>query len=92
VSERSVGLRGLPEWLIRKYLAELGAGEEFTPSDDGGSMAGPEWSVAWTRRKAELPGWFGGGLTEFAMSFKGTEEALGPLFDAFMAKAQRGGG
>lgn len=87
-----MGLRGLPEWLIRKYLVELGAGEEFVASDDGGSMVGPEWTVSWARRKAQLPGGFGGGLTEFAMVFRGPKETLGPLFDAFMAKAQRGGG
>ena len=92
VNERSVGLRGLPEWLIRKYLVELGAHESFSPTEDGGSMAGENWSVCWTKRKAPMPGGFHGGLTEFSMEFEGPEEIVGPLFDAFMAKARRGGG
>jgi hypothetical protein len=92
VSQRTVDLRGLPEWLIRKYLVELGAGEEFKPREDGGSMAGAGWTVEWTRRKAKLPGSFHGGLTEFGMTFEGPEATLEPLFDTFMKKAQRGGG
>ena len=92
MSQRAVGLRGLPEWLIRKYLVELGAGEEFVATDDGGSMAGPDWTVEWTRRKVPLPGSLGDGLTEFAMIFDGPEGAFEPLFENFMRKAQRGGG
>ncbi len=87
-----MSLRGLPEWLIRKYLVELGADEEFAESPDGGSMSGPSWAVEWVRRRVSLSGSSGIGLTEFTIVFMGAEAALEPLFEAFMQKAQRGGG
>ena len=92
MSERTVELRGLPEWLIRKYLVELGAEDTLTQSDGIASMVADSWRVEWTKRRAALPGFGGQGLTAFAMRFEGPEEVMGPLFDTFMKKAQRGGG
>lgn len=88
-AESTVGisLRGLPEWLIRQYLEELGA----APVEGSDEMAAESWSASWTSRDAELPG----GtlrLTQFDIEFSAPAETVDQLVEDFMKKAQRGGG
>ena len=46
-SRLEVNLRGLPEWLIRKYLAEIGASAADTPELP--QMRAEGWTVSWTK-------------------------------------------
>jgi hypothetical protein len=83
-----VSLRGLPEWLIRDYLRDLGAG-----GDDGAStMSAPGWSVTWSRRTATIEGSPALALTQFDLVFTGDPPLVRDAHDRFMRKAQRGGG
>lgn len=81
-------ISGLPEWLIRKYLSELGAA-----AGEGGEprVSGEGWSVCWATRREPVPG---GAfeLTQFDLRFEGEAEAVARVHAAFLKKAQRGGG
>ena len=85
----SLSIRGLPEWLIRDYLAEMGA--EPSPDGDAPRMVAPTWSVSWGRQMVQIAG---GGLqlTQFDMEFRGDAAAVAEASEAFLKKAQRGGG
>jgi len=90
--------RGLPEWLIRDYLEQMGAraeGEDASPtasSPDGtGRMAADDWRVSWSTAKVPIAGGTMS-LTEFRLLFEGEDAACEEAFDLFMKKAQRGGG
>ena len=83
VTER---LRGLPEWLIRDYLAELGG-----RASGAAAVTADGWRASWTHEQATIPG-AAFALTEFAITFEGEREAVAAVHAAFMAKAQRGGG
>lgn len=88
-----IGLRGLPEWLLRAYLEELGA----TPADPDApeeprAFEAPDWSVAWTVSRATIPGGSSLGFTQFNLVFEADEDDLPGLEERFMKKAQRGGG
>ncbi len=90
VSERSLSIRGLPDWLIREYLAEMGA------TSDGNDASRPcvvadHWSAIWTSRKVSIPG-ARFGLTQFDIVFTGDSSAVEEAQRRFMQKAQRGGG
>lgn len=82
-----LSLRGLPDWLIREYFLEMGAKPAADP--DTAEMIADHWSVTWTNQRVAIAG----GtlkLTQFDLVFQG--ENLQPVQDAFMKKAQRGGG
>lgn len=93
MSRVELRIRGVPEWLLRAYLAELGA----VPDDaDGGGgdaarMTGDGYAVSWSGERAPLPGgtlW----LTQLNILLEGDAAAIAALEPALMAKLQRGGG
>lgn len=88
--ESRVSVRGLAEWLLRDYLTDLGArpdpGEPAAPQ-----MAAEGWRVSWTRGTARVLGSILG-LTQFDLVFAGDAAAVMQVEEAFMRKAQRGGG
>ena len=87
---RTVSIRGLPDWLIRDYLVALGA----RPTDplDASQLAAPNWTVSWTSRRVPMPGG-AFALTQFEIVFDaGNNDILDGVEDAFLKKAQRGGG
>ena len=85
----ALSIRGLPEWLIRDYLAEMGA--EAPPGGDAPRMVALTWSVSWGRQEVQIAG---GGfqLTQFDLVFRGDAPAVAKAREAFLKKAQRGGG
>ena len=89
--EHRVSIRGLPEWLIRDYLAELGARPD---ADDAAAprMAAAAWAAAWTTQRVPIAGGTTLALTQFDMVFTGERDAVASAADRFLAKAQRGGG
>jgi len=87
---RSVAVRGLPEWLLRDYLIELGARADET-AGPAPCLSADEWRVAWTQRLARIDGSVMT-ITEFTVSFTGDEATTARIEQAFLAKAQRGGG
>lgn len=89
-SRVEVNLRGLPEWLIRKYLSEIGA-IEAEPSERP-AMRAQGWSVSWTTQRVPIAGSSGLGLTQFDIVFEGDADLLPEVEERFMKKAQRGGG
>ena len=85
----SLSVRGLPEWLIRDYLADLGARAD----DDAATlMRAPHWSVSWTSRRVPIDGSGALTLTQWDMVFAGEPTAAADAHRRFLAKAQRGGG
>jgi hypothetical protein len=89
-AEQRHSIRGLPEWLIREYLAELGAAPDADP--DAPRMAAGDWRATWTSQRVRIPGSTGLGLTQFDIVFTGDDAAVEDIGRRFMAKAQRGGG
>jgi molybdopterin synthase sulfur carrier subunit len=83
-----LAIRGLPEWLIRKYLSEMGAAGE----EGEAAMRTDRWAVRWSSRRVSLAGGSGLGLTQFDIVFEGPPDLLPEVEEAFMKKAQRGGG
>ena len=94
MSRVELRIRGVPEWLLRAYLAELGAVPD--DGDDGGDgdaarMTGDGYAVSWSAERAPLPG----GtlrLTQLNIRLDGDAAAIAALEPALMAKLQRGGG
>ncbi|HJN92054.1 MAG TPA: hypothetical protein QGF05_04920 [Dehalococcoidia bacterium] len=82
-------IRGLPEWLIRKYLAEMGATGD---AEDLAEMHTDTWAVSWTTQRVPIAGSSGIGLTQFDITFSGDPAILPDVETQFMKKAQRGGG
>lgn len=95
MSSSTLSIRGLPEWLIRVYFEEMGAAPDPTSAAgaDGEAtrMAAADWSVTWTSQRVALPGGTLG-LTQFDIVFDGAERAVEAASEAFLKKAQRGGG
>jgi hypothetical protein len=89
-SRLEVHLRGLPEWLIRKYLAEIGASDADTAELP--QMHADGWAVSWTTQRVSIAGSSGLGLTQFDIVFEGDAALLPEVEERFMKKAQRGGG
>jgi hypothetical protein len=95
LSTSTLSIRGLPEWLIRAYFEEMGAtvdpaaaaGADGEPS----GMDAGDWSVTWTNQRKAIAGGRMG-LTQFDIVFKGGDDELEAVTEAFMKKAQRGGG
>lgn len=89
MSEVEVSIRGLPEWLIREYLSEMGAsadGDEAAPR-----MAAERWAASWSSRRVSIAG-SSLALTQFDMCFSGEPDAVADARERFLKKAQRGGG
>lgn len=87
-----LSLRGLPEWLIREYFKEMGAGLVGSDEEATGATSDEGWSVAWTQQRVKVLGSSGIGLTQFDLVFSGESELLQDVHERFMKKAQRGGG
>ena len=88
MSQIELHIRGVPEWLLRAYLAELGAAAD---DDDAASrMTGDGYAVSWSAEPVRLPG---GTLTLTQLNIRlDGEAAIAALEPALMAKLQRGGG
>ena len=94
MSQIELHIRGVPVWLLRAYLAELGAAAD----DDGGAgdgaaprMTGDGYAVSWSAELVRLPG----GtltLTQLNIRLDGDAAAVAALEPALLAKLQRGGG
>ena len=94
MSQIELHIRGVPEWLLRAYLAELGAAAD----DDGGAgdddaprMTGDGYAVSWSAELVRLPG----GtltLTQLNIRLDGDAATIAALEPALLAKLQRGGG
>ena len=99
MSRIELHIRGVPEWLLRAYLAELGAAADAA-DDDGGDdaagdaaprMTGDGYAVSWSAELVRLPG----GtltLTQWTIRLDGDAAAIAALEPVLMAKLQRGGG
>lgn len=91
MSRRELNIRGVPDWLVRKYLVELGAREEASePPRFTGFEAGGRYSVSWSSERVELPGALR--LTQLNIVLTGDEAAISVLEPRLMQKLQRGGG
>ncbi len=93
MSAVELSIRGLPDWLIREYLEEMGASADAgsTGGDGDARMSTDRWSVTWSSRRVAIPGGTLG-LTQFDLVFSGDPEAVEQAHDLFLKKAQRGGG
>jgi len=87
---RTVAVRGIPEWLLRDYLIELGAQVEEAASP-APRLCADGWQASWTQRLARIDGSVMT-ITEFTVSISGEETTTADVERAFLAKAQRGGG
>ena len=87
---RTIALRGLSEWLIRDYLLSLGARPDDTDLEAPRLIA-DAWRVSWTQRPARIAGSVLT-LTEFTLVFTGDADTTAEVEQAFLLKAQRGGG
>ena len=100
---RQFTLRGVPIWVLRQYLEQLGASESEIPPAGatdpdavtlpGGAMAGDDWQIAWRTERRRFHPQLPTQIEEhhFVLS-AASEERLEVVFDRFMLKAQRGGG
>ena len=100
---RELRLRGVPIWLLRQYLEQLGASAIEPPAPGGtdpdgavrpdGAMAGEGWTVLWRTELRRFHPRLATTMAEHDFVFTaGTEEELSALLERFMLKAQRGGG
>ena len=93
MSQIELHIRGVPVWLLRAYLAELGAVADGDDDDDGAAprMTGDGYAVSWSAEPVRLPG----GtltLTQLNIRLDGDAAAVAALEPVLMAKLQRGGG
>ena len=99
MSRIELHIRGVPEWLLRAYLAELGAAADDAADDDGGDagddpaprMIGDGYAVSWSAELVRLPG----GtltLTQWTIRLDGDDATIAALEPALMKKLQRAGG
>lgn len=100
---RQFTLRGVPMWVLKNYLEQLGARESeipppgptdpdaVTPPD--GAMAGDDWQIAWRTERRQFHPQLTTQIEEhhFVLSAV-SEDRVEAVFDRFMMKAQRGGG
>ena len=100
---RQFTLRGVPMWVLRQYLEQLGASETDIPlpaatdpdavTTPDGAMAGDDWRIAWRTERRQFHPLLPTKIEEhyFVLSAV-SEDRLEAVFDRFMMKAQRGGG
>jgi hypothetical protein len=55
-------------------------------------MCTEDWAVRWSTQRVPLPGGSAMALTQFDIVFTGAADVLPGVEEAFMKKAQRGGG
>jgi len=100
---RELILRGVPIWLLRQYLEQLGANEIEPPrpgaTDPDGvvradaAMSGEGWTVLWRTERRSMHPRLPTQIEEHYFTFtSASEEELEALLERFMLKAQRGGG
>ena len=100
---REMTLRGVPIWLLRQYLEQLGAADIDLPqpgaTDPDGvvrpdaAMSGDGWTVLWRTEQAPKHPRLPTKIDEHFFVFTAkSEEDLDSLLERFMLKAQRGGG
>ncbi len=100
---RQFTLRGVPIWLLKQYLEQLGATDSDIPppgptdpdalTPPEGAMSAPDWQVAWRTERRRFHPLLSTQIEEhhFVLS-AASEQRLDHIFDRFMLKAQRGGG
>ena len=94
MSRIELRIRGVPVWLLRAYLAELGAVADDGGDDDDDAaprMIGDGYAVSWSAELVRLPG----GtltLTQLNIRLDGDAATIAALEPVLMAKLQRGGG
>ena len=100
---RELTLRGVPIWLLRQYLEQLGA-RESEPARPGATdpdgvarpdaaMSGEGWTVAWRTESRTMHPRLPTRIEEHYFTFTAaSEDELESLLERFMLKAQRGGG
>lgn len=87
---RSVSIRGVPEWLIRDYLVDLGAQPADPP--ETAPLRAADWTVSWESQSVLMPGG-AFSLTQFDFTFESEDEdVLARVEEEFLKKTQRGGG
>ena len=102
-SVREITLRGVPIWLLRQYLGQLGGEDVPSPAPgatdpDGvvrpdGAMSGDGWTALWRTEQRPVHPRLPTKMDEHHFVFTAeSEEVLERLVDRFMLKAQRGGG
>ena len=100
---RELQLRGVPIWALRQYLEAIGAVEIEPPppgatDPDGvvrpdGAMSGEGWQVSWRTERRRFHPRLATDLEEHWFVFSGSDESVvASAVDAFMLRAQRGGG
>ena len=98
---RELRLRGVPIWLLRQYLEQLGASETAAPgaADPDGvvradaAMRGEGWNALWRTEHRPMHPRLPTRIAEHDFVFTAeSEELLESVIDRFMLKAQRGGG
>ena len=100
---KELRLRGVPIWLLRQYLKQLGAVDIEPPppgptDPDGvvhpdGAMSGEGWTVIWRTERRPMHPRLPTQIEEHDFVFTAeTEAALDRVIDRFMLKAHRGGG
>lgn len=90
--ETAVSIRGLPDWLIRDYLAAMGATADGETDASPAAMRADRWSVTWTSQRIPIAGSASLTLTQYDLIFSGESDAVAEATRVFLAKAQRGGG
>lgn len=91
---RRLAIRGLPEWLIRDYLIQLGARAAVDAPEgvvDTPRLTADQWSVVWTQAPVQIAGSVIR-LTEFTLDLSGECEAVARAESELLLKVQRGGG
>lgn len=100
---RQFTLRGVPIWVLKRYLDQLGASESEVPppgptdpdavTTPDGAMSATDWQIAWRTERRRFHPQLTTQIEEhhFVLSAV-SEDRLGAVFDQFMMKAQRGGG
>ncbi len=100
---RELRLRGVPIWLLRRYLEQLGA-REIAPPSPGGSdldgvvradaaMSGEGWTALWRSERHAMHPRLPTRIAEHHFTFAAESEALlDSVLERFMLKAHRGGG
>lgn len=85
--ERTRQYRGISKRLAANYLENLG-GERLDP--DGDRIEGDGWTAALSAERVAVAGSIE--LTEVTVEFRGDDDALEELVEAFSRKAMRAGG
>lgn len=87
MSQVLLKIRGVPPWLLREYLLELGA----TAGAREDEMIGDGYKATWSDERVPLPGGTLS-LTQLNIMLEGDEAVLAALDPELMRKLQRGGG